>query len=125
MLLAVVLLAAACGGGGGGSSAGKNVTCPTDATQSVTNGEFTICAYDIRFDVKTINATAGPIKFTLVNKGAIPHTFQIEGQNFELKTSGHNDLKSGSITLAKGTYKYQCTIPGHAAAGMAGQIVVS
>ncbi len=124
-LIAFALLPAACGGGGGGGGAGKNVTCSTDPTQTATNGEITVCAYDIRFSVKTINAPAGPLKITLVNKGSIPHTFEIDGQNFELKTSSHNELKSGTVTLAKGNHTFKCTIPGHAAAGMTGQIVVS
>ena len=120
------LLVAACGGGGGGG-AGKNVTCPavTNGTLAATNGEVTVCAFDIRFDAKTITAPAGALKVTLVNKGSIPHTFEIDGQNFELKTSGHNELKSGTVTLAAGTYNFKCTIPGHASSGMAGKIVVS
>ena len=121
------LLAAACGGGGSGG-AGKNITCPTvtNGTAAAANGEVTVCAFDIRYDAKTITMTpAGALKVTLVNKGAIPHTFEIDGQNFELKVSGHNDVKTGTVTLAAGTYNFKCTIPGHAANGMAGKIVVS
>ena len=32
---------------------------------------------------------------------------------------------TGTVTLAKGTYNFECTIPGHAAAGMKGKVVVA
>src|SRR5438128_898963 len=93
--LVFALVLAGCGGGGG-SSAGKNVTCPdAGSAGTATNGAITVCAFDsLRFGPKTINAPAGPLTVTLVNKGSIQHTFAVDGQNFELKTPGHNDLKT-------------------------------
>jgi nitrite reductase (NO-forming) len=73
--------------------------------------------------VVTINAQPGPLKVTLVNDGAIYHTLKIPDANVELKTnSGKTD--SATVTLSKGTYSFDCTVPGHAAAGMKGKIVV-
>jgi plastocyanin len=123
MLVLVAALAlgglAACGGGGG--SAKK---CPPKvATKTVTGGAITVCASGFTFDVGTIKAQPGPLKVTLVNDGAIYHTLKIPDANLELKTNG-GKTASGTVTLSKGTYSFDCTVPGHAAAGMKGKIVV-
>jgi plastocyanin len=110
---------AACGGGGG--SAKK---CPPKVeTKTVTGGAITICASDIKFDVGTIKAQPGPLKVTLVNGGAIYHTLKIPDANVELKTNS-GKTASATVTLSKGTHSFDCTVPGHAAAGMKGKIVV-
>jgi plastocyanin len=97
----------------------------SEPTKTVTNGKITVNAYDsLHFDVGTIKTTAGPLQVTLVNKGALQHTFKVENTDFELKTSG-GETKAGTVTLAKGTYKFECTIAGHAQAGMKGTIEVS
>jgi plastocyanin len=112
-LVAVVALGAC------GSSGSK-----TEPAKTVTNGEITIEAFDVHFDVGDIKTTAGPLTVKLVNKGAIDHTFKIDGTDFELKT-GPNQEKTGTVTLEKGTYDYECTIAGHKAQGMKGTIEVS
>lgn len=113
---------AACGGGS--SSGSSSATCPPAAdTRAAVNGAVTVCAFDIKFDVKTITAPAGPLNVTFINKGALQHTFQIEGTNFELKANG-KATKTGSVTLAQGTYKFRCTVSGHEAS-MHGDVIVS
>ena len=117
-----VLLVAVCAAFllGACSSSSKS----SEPTKTVSNGKITVDAFDIHFDVGTIKTTAGPLQVTLVNKGALEHTFKVEGTAFELKTSG-GQTKSGTVTLAKGTYKYECSFDGHAQAGMKGTIEVS
>jgi plastocyanin len=113
---------AACGGGGDSSGP----PCPpAAATRVAAAGKVTVCAYDIRYDVKTIEAKAGPIEITLVNKGAIAHNFSIRGENFLLDTPSRGKTATKTITLEPGTYEFLCTISGHAQAGMKGEIVVS
>ena len=126
LLVAVALSLAAlpaCGGGGKSSSP----PCPPKAeSRAAANGAVTVCALDpASFDVKTITAPAGALSVTLINKGSQPHTFKVDGTDFELKTPSHNDVKTGSVTLTTGSHKFVCTIPGHEAAGMKGTIVVS
>jgi len=95
-----------------------------EPTKTVENGEITIKALDIHFDVGTIKADAGPLKVTLVNDGSLEHTFRIKDKDFELKAQP-KETKSGMVTLEKGTYEYDCTIAGHASQGMKGEIQVS
>ena len=112
----------ACGGGSSGSSA----PCPTTSSpRAAVNGEVTICAFDIKYDVKEITAPAGALKITLINKGNQRHTFTMKNPDLNLVTPGKNDTDSGTVTLAKGEYKYECTEDAHAGAGMTGKIVVS
>jgi plastocyanin len=95
-----------------------------EPAKTVTNGEITIDALDIHFDVGDIKTTAGPLKITLVNKGALEHTLRIEDKDFELKVKP-GETKTGTVTLEPGTYEYDCTIAGHAAQGMKGEIQVT
>jgi plastocyanin len=107
----------ACGGGSSGGSKGE-------PTKTVTDGKLTIDALDVHFDIGTIKTTAGPLTVTMDNKGAIPHSFKIEGTDMTLKANGGKSA-TGTVTLKKGTYTFECTIPGHAAQGMKGKVIVS
>ena len=60
---------------------------------------------------------------TLVNTGAMQHTFKIDGTSFELKTNG-GKTATGTVTLARGTYDFECTVPGHKAQRMKAPVVV-
>jgi plastocyanin len=79
---------------------------------------------DISFSQKTLEIAAGTdVTFHVVNNGALPHEFAIEG---------HDDLASGLlnpgetkdivVNLAAGTYTYHCPVPGHTEAGMTGTL---
>jgi plastocyanin len=114
-LLTSGLLLAACGGGGG--SGGD--------TKTATGGKIDVNAYDpFRFDVKTINASPGPLTVTLHEKGSQEHTFTISSPKFEIKVTSAKPEATGTVTLATGTYPFKCSIDAHAAGGMVGKIVV-
>ena len=115
-MLLVALALAACGGGGGGGG----------ATKTATNGAIEVNAYDTpRFDVKTIKASPGPLKITLREQGSGQHNFTITDKDFVLKVDSGKRVASDTITLPAGTYEFECTVPGHAAQGMKGKIVVA
>jgi len=111
----LILALGACGGGSGGSA--------STVAKTATNGTITVGAYDLYFDVHTIKTSAGPLTVTLVNHGAVYHTFKIEGTSLYLKTNAGTSA-TGTVTLTPGTYSFECTVPGHAAAGMKGVIDV-
>jgi plastocyanin len=115
--VALAALALAACGSSGGSKSG--------ASRTATDGKVTVAAFDsLKFDVKTINASPGPLTITLDNKGAIEHTLKIDGTDLELKADGGKSA-TGTVTLKSGTYDFECTVPGHASAGMKGKVVVS
>ena len=75
--------------------------------------------------MKTITAPAGPLTVTLINKGVDrAHLHDRRTTASSSATPKKNDVKTGTVTLAAGTYDFKCTISGHAAAGMNGKIVV-
>lgn len=119
---AIVAIAPACGGdddGGGGG--GRTVTA--------TNGQVTVEARDISFDIGRIETAPGPLDVTLVEKGVQNHTFVVEnadGDEVGDKLSVSNGQKedSGTFELDAGEYEYFCDVPGHRAQGMEGTLVV-
>lgn len=109
------LVLAACGGSGSGSN----------ATKTAVNGKIDVNASDpYNFDVKTIDASPGPLTVTLHDKGSQEHTFTIPSKNFEIKVTTNDRTATGTVNLQAGTYSFKCSIDGHAAAGMVGKIVV-
>ena len=71
-----------------------------------------------------VKVTAGkPSDFKVTNRGALEHDFKIAGKvTKKLKPGTTATLK---VTFKKGgKFKYLCTLPGHAAAGMRGTFVV-
>lgn len=115
VVLAFGLVLAACGGGGGGGG----------STKTATGGKIDVNASDpYNFDVKTINASPGPLTVTLHEKGSQTHTFTITSEKFEITVTADKPTASGTVTLKAGTYDFKCSYDGHAAAGMVGKIVV-
>ena len=111
-LIAVPL--AACGGGSStsGPLAGTDVTVHAKDT--------------LRFDKSDYTAKAGPVKIGYVNDGSLTHTLLIDGQpNFKLQVNSKGQSQIGDATLSPGTYQIYCDIPGHRAAGMQANLVVS
>jgi plastocyanin len=111
------LALAACGGGESGSA------LPADPDLSVQ-------AFDIRFDKAAYTAPAGEVEVAYVSKGQQVHSMLLEDANgdripdFRLQVSPGKSV-GGSVELAAGTYTMICDIPGHEAAGMVAELVVS
>ena len=57
------------------------------------------------------------------NGGSTYHTLKIKGTALELKANP-GKTETGTVTLSKGTYDFECTVSGHAQAGMKGTLVV-
>jgi uncharacterized cupredoxin-like copper-binding protein len=66
---------------------------------------------------------AGPIHFVIKNAGKLPHNFVIASQQTLVFASGQTGTLN--VTLAKGKYKFFCSITGHAALGMKGVLTVN
>jgi plastocyanin len=100
----------------GGSAVLEASDIPATAT-AVTLKEFS-------FDPKMVMVDQGGV-LKVTNKGAAPHTLSVEGTDLvtpELQPNATAGLSVGS--LAPGNYKLSCTIPGHKAAGMTGELMV-
>ena len=74
----------------------------------------------LKFSLSRKTAPHGKVKFVVTNVSSIPHDFKIAGKKTPMLTK-KGASASLTVTLAKGkSYKYICTVPGHAAAGMSG-----
>jgi len=82
----------------------------------------------IAYSKKTRKAHTGKITIAMKNPSSIfKHdvAIKINGKVHKGKTVGHNGVSKLTLTLKPGTYTFYCTVPGHAAAGMKGKLVVS
>jgi manganese oxidase len=100
------------GSGGGTSTAAQAVTVP------ITLKEFAILP-------TRLTAPPGALSLKVSNTGSMDHDFQITGLG-KLSTLKPGESRSLDIPVVPaGTYKIVCTVPGHAASGMTGELVVA
>ncbi len=77
---------------------------------------------EFRFTLSRKAVKAGVITFKVMNRGTLSHDFKIGGKVTKLLKPGKSAILK--VKLRKGKAKYLCTVPGHAAAGMKGTLLV-
>jgi uncharacterized cupredoxin-like copper-binding protein len=108
--LAVVVLVAA--------AIAVPVTIAVGATSvSVTGKEY-------KFTLSKKSARHGSVTFKFKNAGKLSHDFKIAGKKTKIILKGKSAAPL-TVKLKKGSYKYVCTIPGHADKGMKGTFRVT
>jgi uncharacterized cupredoxin-like copper-binding protein len=124
--------------GGAAAIAGLMLALPaadaaTNAT-SITVTAGTPSEFGFKLSKKTF--AHGAVVFHVTNSGNIPHDFKVcasskgglkntcTGKTTKLLTHGQSATLSYTFKT-KGTYEYLCTVPGHAAAGMKGDLKVT
>src|SRR5919198_843950 len=122
LLAALALVLAACGGGNGesattsagGGGGGSTVKISADPSGA------------LKFEETSVEATAGKVTIDFTNDSSISHDVKIEGNGVE--GEGTDQVTGGStsatLDLQPGTYTFYCSVDGHRAAGMEGQLVV-
>jgi uncharacterized cupredoxin-like copper-binding protein len=105
----------------------------TTATQAVartgtqeTATRITIAAgspAEFRFKLSKVTARTGVVTFVVTNKGHLPHDFKIAGKRTKLLKPGQSQTMKVTFKK-KGSYRFLCTVSGHAAAGMKGTLRV-
>jgi len=101
-------------------AAGPIAARPAAATATT----VTVQMKEFKFILSKTKVPHGSITFKLVNKGKLSHDFRIAGKTSKLISPG----KTGTFVVAlkkKGTYVYNCPVPGHTAAGMKGKLKVT
>ena len=78
---------------------------------------------ELKFTLSKKTIPKGTGVFKVANKGTTSHDFKIAGKKTSTITAGKSSTLRVSFTKA-GKYPYLCTLPGHAAAGMKGVLVV-
>jgi uncharacterized cupredoxin-like copper-binding protein len=117
--VAAVALASA-----GAAAAGHAAHQPATAHRHVLLARVNVAASEFKFVLNKKTAGRGVVLFHVTNVGTSQHDFQISGRKTKLLSHGQSDTLRVTF-LRKGAYAYQCTVPGHAAAGMKGAFTVS
>jgi nitrite reductase (NO-forming) len=82
-----------------------------------------IAAREFKFSRLRLIVDEGVVVLRLVNRGKVRHDLRVAGKRTPRLRPGRSaSLRLGN--LAPGTYRFLCTVPGHAAAGMRGSLVV-
>ena len=82
----------------------------------------------LKYNKKKLTAHAGKITIVMKNPSSIfQHdvAIKIKGKVHKSKLAGTNQTVKLTLTLKPGKYTFYCTVPGHAAAGMKGTLVVT
>jgi plastocyanin len=81
---------------------------------------------EIAYDKKSLSSRPGEVTIEFDNPAAIEHDVAIEQDGEEIAASDliTEGKTSVSADLAAGTYRFLCTVPGHAEAGMEGTLTV-
>jgi uncharacterized cupredoxin-like copper-binding protein len=98
------------------------------STQSVHKAalltKVSVTAKDLKFVLSKKTAKRGVVLFKVTNAGALRHDFKIKGRKTRLLSHGQSATLRITF-LRKGHYPYQCTVAGHAAAGMKGVFTIT
>lgn len=100
------------------NATGRDAAVKHARTVKVTAGKPT----EFHFVLSKKSVPAGVVTFTIVNRGKLAHDLKIAGKTSKLVQPGKSTKLK--VRLKKGKAKYLCTVPGHAAAGMRGILVV-
>lgn len=131
VLLATSLLIAACGGGADRQdTATVSTPQPSGANAGDANADgatINVTLKEMTVALDKTQASAGTITFVVQNTGHAPHNFAISGNGVGEKIPLLEPGQSATLTvdLSPGTYEYECTMPGHAMAGMRGTLTVT
>ena len=131
---ALALGAAGCAGVPDGAVDAAAVACPEgsecyDVPRAIGDGgSFTVDAGEFFFENLSGTYWAGDIEVTLDNVGAAEHNIVFiganEGSDNPVAQALGGESDTGTVNLFEGDYIYYCSIPGHRAQGMEGELTV-
>lgn len=81
----------------------------------------------LKYDRTALTAKAGAVSIAFTNKAPLEHNLTIEsstGAKVGATPTFSGGARTVTATLAPGTYKFYCSVPGHRQAGMEGTLVV-
>jgi uncharacterized cupredoxin-like copper-binding protein len=135
--LVSALALAGCAGPGGARTAPGPVTraaqpapgpfTPNGDANAASGRVTTQMTDTMKFGPNTFKAKAGqPVTVELKNAGSTVHNFFAPalGVNTPARANGGQSVTATFTAPAAGTYEFWCNEPGHAEAGMVGQVIV-
>jgi nitrite reductase (NO-forming) len=124
LMFAVAALVVADNAGGTESQAGAIKSSAVLAASEIPSDAATVSLTEFAFSPKHVMVEKGAA-LKIVNNGAAQHTLAIDGTDLVTPTLDSKGAAGFSLaSLAPGSYQVSCTIPGHKAAGMTGDLMV-
>lgn len=81
---------------------------------------------DLFFDPKTLAGAANvDVVITITNNGALAHDFSLPDLGITSKMLNPGESTTVTVKAPAGDYRFICTVPGHAEAGMTGTLTLS
>jgi plastocyanin len=130
-LLLVALIAALSGCGGDDESGGAEATqAETTAGNGAAAQALQVeadASGALRFNEDSLEANAGEVMIVMDNPSSVPHNIALKGGSVDEQGEivGKGEQSEVAATVEPGTYTFYCSVPGHEAAGMKGELVVS
>ncbi|MDP3995757.1 MAG: cupredoxin domain-containing protein [bacterium] len=129
-ILIIIILAVIVGGylllQGSRQQATEESTSAPEGSTTVVAKEFTVEGGEYSFNPDSISVSSGElIRVTFKNIGRLNHNFVIQDLGVNTRTIGPGQTDTIEFTaLDSGTYTFICSVPGHAVAGMLGDLLV-
>jgi uncharacterized cupredoxin-like copper-binding protein len=103
----------------------KDASASASTPAASGSGAIEVTANDIYFDPKTLEGAANTdVVINITNKGAATHDFAIKDLNILTDMLQPGASASVTVNAPAGDYQYECTVPGHAEAGMVGTLTL-
>ena len=125
---ALVAALAGCGGDdNGGAEATQAETTADSGAAAQTLQLSADPSGTLKFTTDSLQANAGEVEIVMENPSPLPHNVAIRGNGVDEKGEivGKGEQSRVSATVEPGTYEFYCSVPGHEAAGMKGDLTVS
>jgi plastocyanin len=135
LILGVVALVAlaGCGGSSNSSSSSSAASSTSTSTSTAASGggggtQLALAAdpQQLKFDKKLLSAKSGKVTITMTNPSPLQHDIAIKGgANAQGSVVGQGGKSVVTINLKPGKYTFYCSVDGHEAAGMNGELDVT
>ena len=128
---ATALLAlAGCGGSSNNSSSSTSGSASTSTGASGGGGGQQLALQadqsQLKFNTNKLSAKAGKVTITMTNPSPLQHDIAIKGGvSAKGNIVGQGGKSVVTVTLKPGKYTFYCSVDGHEAAGMNGELDVS
>ena len=125
---ATALLAlAGCGGSSNNSSSSTSGSASTSTGASGGGGGQQLALQadqsQLKFNTNKLSAKAGKVTITMTNPSPLQHDIAIKGGvNAKGDIVGQGGKSVVTVTLKPGKYTFYCSVDGHEAAGMTGEL---
>ena len=127
----VLVVLAGCGSSSNSSSSSTSSTGSSSSTAPAASGggtqlQISSDPSQLKYNTNKLSAKAGKVTITMTNQSGLSHDVSLKGGvSAQGNIVGQGGKSVVSATLSPGKYTFYCSVDGHEAAGMNGELDVS